>query len=612
MAAYLLFLIIAASAFSTLTADVSIDCGASEIYSDDYSIGWVGDDNYIQHGESVVVQSSKSVAQAMTTLRVFAERKKSCYSIGADKGSQVLVRASFFYGNYDGKSSPPSFELQFDGNRWTTVETSSDAVVSYEAIYATKMDAISVCVAQTSPNMFPFISAIEVRTLDMKMYGHFDSSHALMLRRRVAYGTKEIIRFTDDIYDRIWVPAINGGGFTVLTSDESSFEDDLDDNPPDSVFQNAFATNSTSISITLGTNLPATEVPIYMNMYFSEVTVLDSTQKRSFELYIDDKLTSNPFIPVYGKAGEMFLTNFTASSNTTFSLVASSDSTLPPLINALEVFTISDELTDGTNSDDVEGLASLQNEFNVLGDSGGDPCLPSPYTWDWVNCTSASTPRVTALYLGSFGLSGFLPDFSSMTALEIIDLHNNSLIGSIPEFLGTLPNLKQLNLANNEFSGLIPSSISKNTKLKLVVTGNPDLCVSGKSCKTATADPSGDSPAFSSSSGKKKSKLPVIFGTTIPIFILLWVIGGVFAVLHHKRKSAAITAANAGQAGGANRPNGTPPQAAKMQMAANNIAQNLVNDFSVNIQDQEGQQQYSAQDQPVDQNDQQNRLESGY
>ncbi|XWS28898.1 hypothetical protein CRYUN_Cryun25bG0111300 [Craigia yunnanensis] len=301
------------------------------------------------------------------------------------------------------------------------------------------------------------------------MYGHLDSNHALMLRRRVAYCIKEIIRFSDDLYDRIWVPAINGGDFTVLTSDESLIEVSLDDNPPRAVFQNAFATNSTSISITLGTNLPTTEVPIHMNMYFSEVSVLDSTQKRSFELYIDGNPSSNPFTPVYGKAGEM--------------------------------------------------------------------------------------------YLGSFGLFGYLPDLTSMTALEIIDLHNNSLIGPIPEFLGTLPNLKRLNLADNEFSGPIPSSKSKNTKLKSV------------------ADPSGNSPAFSSSSGKKKRKLPVILGTTIPIFVLLWVIGGVFAVLHHKRKSVAIAAGNAGQTIGANRHNGTPPLAAKMQMAANNTAQNLVNDF---------------------------------
>ncbi|XVF05591.1 hypothetical protein REPUB_Repub05bG0185900 [Reevesia pubescens] len=571
MATCLLFLFIAASAFSTLNADVSIDCGSSEIYSDEYFIGWVGDENYIQHGESVELQSSNSVYRPMRTLRVFdTERKKNCYSIVTDKGTKVLVRASFFYGNYDGKSTPPSFDLQFNGNHWVTVETSSDEIVYYEAIYVNKMDTVSVCVAQTSPNMFPFISAIEVVNLDSKMYGGLDTNHALMLRRRVAYGSKEIIRSSDDIYDRIWVPAINGGDFTVLTNDEFVVDVSLDDYPPKAVFQNAFTTNRTSISISLGTNLPTTKVPIYMNMYFVEVSELGSTEKRSFELYVDGKSSSDPFIPSYEKAGQMSLTNFTASSNTTFSLVASSDSTLPPLINALEVFTISDELTDGTNSDDVEGLVSLQNEFNVLDDTfmGLDQlhiCLHTP----------------------SNSIVSFLPDFSSMTALEIIDLHNNSLLGSIPEFLGTLPNLKQLNLADNEFR-------------------NPDLCVSGKSCKTATADPSGNSPAFSSRSSKKKSNLPVIFGTTIPIFVLLWVIGGFFAVLHHKRKSAAIAA---GQGGGANRPNGMPPQAAKMQMTANNnIAQNLVNDYTVNIQEQEGQQ---SAEEPLNQNDQQDR-QGGY
>ncbi|XP_038993038.1 probable LRR receptor-like serine/threonine-protein kinase At1g05700 [Hibiscus syriacus] len=601
MLTYLLFLIIAASAFSTLHADVSIDCGSSELFSsDDYSIGWVGDDSYIQHGESVQLRSSKPIYEPMATLRVFTDRKKSCYNIDSAKGSKVLVRAYFFYGNYDGKSSPPSFDLHFDGNHWTTVETLSDQLVFYEVVYVTKTDTISVCVAQTAPNMFPFISAIEVRDLDSKMYADLDLNRALMLRRRVAYGTKAIIRSTDDVYDRIWVPAVNADGFTVLTSAELFTEVGIDDSPPSAVFQNAFAADSTSTSIRLGTNLPATEVPVYMNMYFSEVSVLDSTEIRSFELRINGKSSSKPFIPVYAKAGEMVLTNETASSSTNFTLAATSDSTLPPLINALEVFTVSDELTDGTNSDDVDGLVALQREFDVLGDWGGDPCLPAPYSWDWINCTSGSTPRVTALYLGSFGLSGLLPDFSSMTSLEIIDLHNNTLIGSIPEFLGSLPNLKQLNLASNGFSGPVPSSISKNKKLKLVVTNNPDLCTSGKSCKTASGvDTSGYDG--SSSSGKKKSKLPVILGTTVPVFVLFWVIAGVCAVLHHKRKSAAIAAGNAVQAGG-NKPYGNP-QAAQMQMAANNnnTAQNMVHDFMVNVQVQE----------PVDQNNQQNLNEEG-
>ncbi|VVA20787.1 PREDICTED: probable LRR receptor [Prunus dulcis] len=179
-------------------------------------------------------------------------------------------------------------------------------------------------------------------------------------------------------------------------------------------------------------------------MYFSEVTELDSTQTRSFEIYIDGKSHFDPIVPAYGSVVEMSITNISASSNTSFSLVATSDSTLPPLINVMEVYYVSGPITDGTDSKDVAGLATLQDKFSTLQEWTGDPCLPSSFTWDWVNCSADDTPRVTALYLSGFGLSGQLPEFSSLDALQTIDLHNNSLSGSIPDFLCTLPNLKQL------------------------------------------------------------------------------------------------------------------------------------------------------------------------
>ena len=118
------------------------------------------------------------------------------------------------------------------------------------------------------------------------------------------------------------------------------------------MLQNAITTSSTSESITIGTNLPAVEVPIYINAYFSEVTTLDSTQKRYLEINLDDNPVSNPIIPPYQEVLEVTITNLTASSNNNLSLVATSDSTLPPLINALEIFSISNELTDGTDSND--------------------------------------------------------------------------------------------------------------------------------------------------------------------------------------------------------------------------------------------------------------------
>nr|DAD25975.1 TPA_asm: hypothetical protein HUJ06_027443 [Nelumbo nucifera] len=519
---------------------VSIDCGSTDSYVDDNGITWSSDDLYIQTGESQTVQTTAaaSVSKEMTTLRVFTARKKNCYSFGSANGKRHLVRASFYYGNYDKKSSPPTFDLHLDGNLWATVLTTASSInpIYYEAIYVPKGDTISVCLAQTQPNQFPFISALEVRELGSEMYSHVNSNHALFLRGRTAYGATDIISSPDDLYDRIWVPAKLATGLNNVTN-EAIFiaTTDAADEPPKAVLQTAATDANASFSIILGTNLPNAQVPTYINWYFSEVSQLDSTQKRSFRVYIDNTPISTPIIPPLESVTEIFIGNITASSNTSVSLVPTSDSTLPPLINAMEVFQISDPLTDGTNSKDVEGLAQLQTQFDVLQGWSSDPCLPATFSWDWVTCSSDDRPRITALNLGSFDLIGFLPDFSSMDALVTIDLHNNSLTGEIPAFLGTFPNLKELNLADNEFSGSIPSSLSKNSKLKLVVSGNKDLCVSGRSCQTSGIDTS-----TGSSGSSKKSKLPVILGATIPAVVIFWVIVGVLAILHHKRKAAAV------------------------------------------------------------------------
>ncbi|XP_028062811.1 uncharacterized protein At1g24485-like [Camellia sinensis] len=600
MAIHFLLLLSALSALS-VSADVftSIDCGSSDIYTDPNSIVWMGDNDIIQNGVAQTVPPSNSISHVMDTLRVFTTRKKNCYIIKADKGGQVLVRASFYYGNYDQKSAPPTFDLQFDGNDWATIVTSSTQMVYYEVTYVVKGDSISVCVAQTKPNQFPFMSALEVRSLGSNMYSHVDANFALFLSSRTAYGAPAAVRFSDDPYDRIWETGQVGNGLLTVASDAllittSGAEDD----PPMAAVQNAITTSATSEYIILGATFPAIGILTYITLYFSEVTQLDpTTQKRSFRLYKNNQSFSQPIIPPYETVTELYATNFTASANTTFTLVATSDSTLPPIINAMEVFYISDPLTHGTNSIDVGGLGSLQKNFDVLQEWGGDPCLPAPYSWDWINCSSDAVPRVTSLYLNGFGLSGTLPDFSSMTALETIDLHNNSITGPIPNFLGTLPNLKELNLANNQFSGSIPTSLSNNNKIKLVVTGNPNLCASGKSCQTTDTSPNspGDETPSSSTtdsgSGTKKSSiLPIILGVTIPIFVVFWVIVGVCAILHHKRKTAAVASIGAGQNGGANRPNGSPQQGvlnnADIQMLGK-IGQAVINNFQSNMEENE-------------------------
>ncbi|KAK1586722.1 hypothetical protein Q3G72_005504 [Acer saccharum] len=590
----LLLLLLAFNAYHFISADVttSIDCGASGSYTE-ASIDWTGDEDYIQNGKSIAVDTSNGLSRAMTTLRVFTTRKKNCYSIEAEKWTRTrfLIRASFYYGNYDNKSSPPSFDLQFDGNHWITVDTSMDTVVFHEVIYVTKGDNISVCVAQTYPNMFPFISAIEIRSLGHSMYNQVDDNKGLILSRRLAFGTKDIVKYPDDLYDRIWFPANKPAVFREATSAVTVVNTYLDDNPPTAVLENAFMAPNTSSTILLKTGLPSNlnEVQVYMSMYFAEVDELDANlQERSFYFYVNGVVVSDPIVPLYGEAIQRSWKGF-ASSNTSFALEATSNSTLPPLINALEVYTITDELTDGTSADDVGALDELQKKFEKLQGWKGDPCLPSTFTWDWLNCSTTTTPRVTALYLSGYDLSGSLPDFSFMDALETIDLHDNSLNGPIPDFLGTLPKLKTLNLANNEFSGPVPTSLSKNTNLKLIVTGNPDLCTSGKSCKTTNTNTntdtnSGNSATNSSRKNKKKSnKLPAILGGSAAALVIFFVGLGSIAILHLRRKSAAEATATAGRATneGGNGPNGG---AMGLQMMGK-AGPTVVNEIMVNVHD---------------------------
>lgn len=137
-----------------------------------------------------------------------------------------------------------------------------------------------------------------------------------------------------------------------MTNDATSIKVGVPEKPPEAVLMNAVTSSSTSEPLILSTQIrTSSSIPIYLIMYFSEVTQLDSDQKRSFVFCIDSDIASKPIVPPYGSVFELYLTNTTATPNTTFSLIATTDSTLPPLINAMELFFVL-PLTDGTNSKD--------------------------------------------------------------------------------------------------------------------------------------------------------------------------------------------------------------------------------------------------------------------
>ncbi|GMY24068.1 protein kinase domain-containing protein [Fagus crenata] len=222
-----------------------------------------------------------------------------------------------------------------------------DTIVYTEAVYDVIGNSTTVCVAQTLPNQLPFISALELRSLGSNMYRHGGSNTVLVLANRAfqSQGANQNIRHPDDPYDRIWIPYSAAPLEEVITSGAATIDvSTAEDQPPQAVVRNAITTTATGWNPRLDTRIPG-ERNIYITIYFSEVTLLNSTQKRSMQIYINNNPYLNPIIPPFGSVLEVYITNMTASTNTTFSVGAASDSTLLPLINAYEVYTANRKLS---------------------------------------------------------------------------------------------------------------------------------------------------------------------------------------------------------------------------------------------------------------------------
>jgi hypothetical protein len=84
--------------------------------------------------------------------------------------------------------------------------------------------------------------------------------------------------------------------------------------------------------------------------------------------------------------------------------------------------------------------------------------------------------QLELLDLSNNALTGTISaDFSKLSLLEIINLSGNQLTGSIPTSLGSLPNLTKLNLGNNSLTGNIPSQLQNLANLKALYLNNNQL-----------------------------------------------------------------------------------------------------------------------------------------
>lgn len=105
-----------------------------------------------------VCTNTLTALDQLNTLRVFQKGSRNYGTLPMPSPTRYFIRASFYYGNYDGYSEAPTFDLEFNGNKWATVETST--IQYYKVIHTSHESNVSICLARNKQH--PFILTLEI------------------------------------------------------------------------------------------------------------------------------------------------------------------------------------------------------------------------------------------------------------------------------------------------------------------------------------------------------------------------------------------------------------------------------------------------------------------
>lgn len=469
---------------------ISIDCGipkGSDYTDSTNEINYVSDATFIDSelGLSNTIASSYLTISGMQkrfhTLRSFPNGTKNCYTLKPSRLlSKYLIRASFMYGNYDGLNTLPTFDIQLGVETWDTVEfVGMSSIVRKEIIHMPTSNYTYICLLNTGLGT-PFISAIEFRPLNNDSY--VAESGSLNLYVRWNYGSSVLgyVAYPYDVYDRYW-PAYEGAGNmgiinTTNTVDSNSYNVFQ---PPSLVMRTAVTPINETAPISFYWVPDNATTQFYVYVHFAEVEVLTANQTRQFDIMLNGSLWYDKNLsPVYLSSTTVYSQGPMSKPKFDFKLVRTATSTLPPLLNAMEIYNVKNFSQSPTVQDEVDAMKNMKTTYGVKSNWQGDPCTPELYAWTGLACSydGYNPPHIISLNLSSSGLTGEIPSsIADLQSLQILDLSNNSLNGAVPDFLAQLPSLKVLDLKGNNLTGSIPSALlqrSKSGSLTLSVDDN--------------------------------------------------------------------------------------------------------------------------------------------
>ncbi|KAG7538577.1 Protein kinase-like domain superfamily, partial [Arabidopsis suecica] len=379
---------------------ISLDCGlpANELSPYDEpttGLRFLSDEKFIQSGKAGRIQpNTEGYLKPYETLRYFPDGIRNCYNLNVEKGMTHLIRAYFIYGNYDGLDIKPK-----------------------------------VCLVKTGTTN-PLITTLEIRPMGNDTY--ITKSGSLNLFFRVYLSKSDgYLRYRNDVYDRVWTSFSRNEWTHISTTLEVSNSNKYF--PPKEALKTAATPTNSSAPLTMEWSSSNVNNQYYLYAHFAEIQELQTNDSREFNMIWNGQVISGPIIPPKFN----IYTIFSLSPSTceggkcSFQLRRTNRSTLPPLLNAFEVYTVIQFPQIETNENDVVAVRDIKTTYEISRNSWqGDPCVPRQFMWDGLNCsnTDTSTPRITYLNLSSSGLTGSIAAaIQNLTQLEKLPQGNPRL-----------------------------------------------------------------------------------------------------------------------------------------------------------------------------------------
>ncbi|XP_037455414.1 probable LRR receptor-like serine/threonine-protein kinase At1g05700 [Triticum dicoccoides] len=342
---------------------LSVDCGFTNDspYKDSTTgLLFLPDLKFVEGGVSNNI-SAAFMADApyenQKTLRSFPQGKRNCYTLPSTIGKKFLLRAMFTYGNYDGLNrsmdgSPFLFGLHIGVNFWDTVNlTNMDPSITdwKEVLTIAPSNFVSFCLINFGSGT-PFVSSLELRPLLDPMYPFVNTRVSVGYFRRIRFGnaTEYITRYPTDPYDRFWEGwSFSYSSYPWISPSTSNKVEILpgDDyfNVPMAIFQKATTLDANysfmSLGMAKGPNWDHESVRLLPIFHFAEIN--GSNPNRRFDIYNEGDLLHRGFSPSLLQANSLHDSGrFLYNGNALYTLNKTRSSILPPLINALEVYSL--------------------------------------------------------------------------------------------------------------------------------------------------------------------------------------------------------------------------------------------------------------------------------